>query len=66
MAQLYSAQLHIHYLAYTKMFLELVSVLKMGIQANGFSVDLIRPHYVLHNRSKDWPICYIITLKYII
>ena len=53
MAQLHSAQLHIHYLAYTKMFLELASVLKMGIQANGFSVDLMRPHYVLHNRSKD-------------
>ena len=42
-------------------FLELSLVLTMGIQANGFCADLMRPHYVLHNRSKDLPICYIIT-----
>ena len=47
-------------------FLELASVLTMGIQANGFRAELMRPHYLLHNRSKDLPICYIITLKIII
>ena len=44
----------------------LASVLTMGIHANGFHADLMRPPYVLHNRSKDLPICYIITFKIII
>ena len=47
-------------------FMELASVLTMGIQDNGFYADLMRPHYVLHNRSKDLPICYIVTFKIII
>ena len=51
---------------YTKELLVLSSFLTMGIHANGFSVDLMRPHYVLHNRSKDLPTCYILTLKKIL
>ena len=61
-------KLYIRYLAYTKELFKLASFLTMGIHANanGFIVDLMRPHYVLHNRSKDLPICCILTLKTII
>ena len=61
LGSIWCSKLYIRYLAYTKELLELE--LTMGIHANGFSVDLLIPHYVLHNRSKYLPICYVLTLK---
>ena len=63
---IWCSKLHDYYLAYTNKFLELALVLTMGIHANGFRAYLMRPHYVLHNRSNDLPISYLITFKIII